>query len=288
MRPLIYSLLAILFALSCKKKEEEPYFVDYEIQYVNNVSIVPLQVRLVNKCTGAKNFIWRLGMANKDDQIISTDRNPPVFSIDTIGCMYISLDASNMEENQSYIFSKKFFVYRNNDIVSFRNIKLGGIDYRDSLGCYFATSNGKIYKAKELSYIGNNGANYSTKEGSYVDFAYIGLDGMRFFESPDKVKSWGLLEIHTATATKIINYIETSNIKFDVNMFDNMKNDSLLLPLNIVPDGNSFGTDVPRIVLFENASKRRGVIKINEIVPGTKGYIRFDLKIQRYPMILPF
>jgi hypothetical protein len=257
---------------------EEPYLVDFEIQYVNNDSTVPVQIRLVNKSTGANTFSWDITEPGKPTYTLS-ERTPPIITIDTVGLVIIGLTAG-IKGTITTAIGKHINVYRNNEIYYFKDIILGGIDLRDSLGCYFSSSSAKVFKCKEIS-------NFSDIQ-SHLDIAYIGLNGTRFFESPDSVQFWGLPEMYSATTTKIINYIEASNIKFDVNMFDNMKNDSLLLPLNIVPDVNSFGTDVPRIVFFENAYKRRGVIKINEIVPGTKGHIRFDLKIQRYPMIFNF
>lgn len=278
---LLLGLLAITFACEKEERNTEPFAVDYELQYLDNDSIVPVKVQLINKCTGGKDFIWKYSV-NSSPRETCEEWKPPVIEIDTIGVLYISLSATDVnitDYNNSYSLGRKYYVYRNNDILTYQDIKLGNIGNPDSIGCYYSTSLHKTFTPGEVK---------SQTIAEQIDIAFIGKEGIRFFESPDSVDKWGLAKIYGTAPTSYINYIEESNIDFNAEMFDKLTNDSLLLPLDITNDNNSFGTSVPRVILFETAGKKRGAIKVKEIVTGTNGYIIFDLKIQRYTMDTSF
>jgi len=84
------------------------------------------------------------------------------------------------------------------------------------------------------------GSQVNTTAGNLIDIAYVGIDGIQFFETPPKVQDWGLSEIPNATETNFINYIENSGITFTPAMFDNMTDDSPIKSLFINADIKSF------------------------------------------------
>jgi len=182
----------------------------------------------------------------------------------------------NGEANALYLpLNGNTFTYKGGGpgIVTFNDIKLGAVNGQESTGSVFSSTFGTIYKTSQIPpYAAHN-----------IDIAYVGINGMQFFEAPSKVQEWGLTAIPNPTETYFINYIESSGITFTPTMFDNMTDDSALRSLVINADNESFPSGsgaVPRIVLFSNAAGKKGVIKIKEVVGGVNGYIIFDLKVQ--------
>lgn len=165
-------------------------------------------------------------------------------------------------------------VKEQNALVVYSNIRLYGVDHKETDGCYFSTKTGRVYSTSEL-----------TEGGSDIDIVYIGWDGIEIFMSPDRDNSlvhWGLDAIPNATATKFIGYVDGSDINFTVNMFDSMTDSTPLNNLKIVHDDNAYSGDVPGIVLFQNALGQKGAIKVTKISWGARGYIEFDIKMQKY------
>jgi hypothetical protein len=159
-----------------------------------------------------------------------------------------------------------------NELIVYSNVTLGGVSLKDTMGSYFSTSTGTVYTAGDLAGV-----------GSTIDLVFVGIFGMRFFESPDDdLINWGLDNVPDATNTKIINYIESSGINFTVEMFDNMTDSTPLNNLTITEDNESFPQSTPRIVLFQNSKGLKGAIKITEIASGAGGHIVFSIKMQKY------
>jgi hypothetical protein len=166
----------------------------------------------------------------------------------------------------------KSFTLSTNEIATYENITLGGRDLESTIGSVFSTASGEVIKSGEIT----------AENGASIDIVFVGISGLRFFETPIDASGWGLTEIPNASHTEVINYMESSSIDFSVETFDTMTDDSALRDLTIEADDESFPTDsLPRIVLFENAAGKKGVIKITDIVSGSGGSITFDLKVQK-------
>lgn len=159
-----------------------------------------------------------------------------------------------------------------NLLITFSNITLGGVNLKETVGAYFSTSSGTIYKASELA-----------NAGSSIDLVFVGIFGLRFFESPDgDLANWGLDNVPKAKNTKVMNYPELNGINFTADMFDSMTDSTLLNNLSITHDDNAFPQTTPWIVLFQNSKGQKGVIKVDEIVTGPEGHVVFSLKMQKY------
>lgn len=266
----------MLFLLSACSKEDDPgptskgdtiaLVVDFIIE--TDTTVVPVKATITNKTEGADTYEWTL---EGTEQATSTEKNPDMLIFDQVGEFTITLTASNASETLTV--SKTISVERSNKIVLYENIKLGGTAQHEAIGSFFSTKTGEVFKGKATE-----------ENGADIDIAFIGIDGMRFFESPTKVSDWNLPVIPNATFTDFINYAEGSDIDFTVTDFDNMEDDTLIKDLTIEADDSSFGPTTPRVVFFKNKAGQKGLIKVKELVTGSSGYIIFDLKIQKYPM----
>ena len=161
-----------------------------------------------------------------------------------------------------------------NEIITFEDIRLGGVDQHDSIGCFFSTQTGKVYKADEVT----------EENGASIDITYVAIDGgLRFFETPTKVSQWDLPKIPGAVDTEVINSIKASDIDVTVEDFDNMEDDTLIKDFEIKNDSRAFENEAPAIILFQNHAGQKGIIKVKEVSGRRDGYIVFDIKMQKYP-----
>ena len=240
---------------------EYAYF-DFELSSYNP----PATLDITSLSTNAPFLKWTFEGGNPGS---STEMHPKDIDYETGGEYQIKLEASNFDSTVTVI---KSFYLSTGEIESFTDITLGGIDKETTTGIAFSTKTGQVY----------NSTHYTNENGNAIDITFLGMDGMRFFTSPDNVDTWSMTEIPNATHTDFINYISGSSINFTVEMFDNMTNDTPLKDLEITDDGESFPTNSdPFIILFKNEQGKKGAIKVTSLQTGSDGFILFDLKIQK-------
>ena len=243
---------------------EEQLVADFNFSLSSDKA--PAELSITNNSTGASSFNWTF---SGGDPSSSTDENPATINYAQNGNFSIGLEVSNGTATETL---SKNFTLSTNEIVTYENITLGGRDLESTIGSVFSTATGEVIKSGEIT----------SENGASVDIVFVGISGLRFFETPIDASGWGLTEIPNATNTEVINYMESSSIDFSVETFDTMTDDSALRDLTIEADDESFPTEgLPRIVLFENAAGKKGVIKITDIVSGSGGSITFDLKVQK-------
>lgn len=225
----------------------------------------PASLDITSLSTNAPFLKWTFEGGNPSS---STEMHPKDIAYDTAGEYQIKLEASNFDSTVTVINT---FSLSDGQINSYSDILLAGTDYESTTGIAFSTKTGQVY----------NSTQYNNENGSDIDIAFLGMNGMRFFTSPDNVDSWSMTEIPNATHTDFINYMAGSSINFTVDMFDNMTNDTPLKDIEIVDDGESFpASSDPFIVLFKNAQGKKGAIKVTSLQTGSDGFILFDLKVQ--------
>ncbi|MEQ5790765.1 hypothetical protein J4E06_06860 [Muricauda sp. NFXS6] len=157
-------------------------------------------------------------------------------------------------------------------LLTYRDIRLGGVALQDSLGACFSTAKGTVVRAYELD----------GETGPGVDIVFVGLPGVRFFESPDGVSYWGLDQVPGARPTIFMHLEAEGQEGFTISDFDRMIDDSLLRALDITADQGALPLDgLPFLVLFENTDGKKGALKIHAMKKaGKTSEIIFDLKMQ--------
>jgi len=260
-----FKLLTLLFTMkliSCSEEEDGLVVADFDIALSSET--VPTQVIIINNTTGASAYSWAFEGGSPAS---STDESPGTITYNEPGEYTITLEASNSAETES---ATESFTLITNQIETYTDITLGGVDLEATTGSVFSTVSGQIFTSGD----------YTADNGPTIDIAFVGIAGLRFFESPNAVQDWDLTPIPGATNTSFINFISGSDIDFSVETFDNMTDYTPLVNLTITSDNESFSSgDLPKIVLFENAVGKKGAIKITDIVSGGTGSITFDVKV---------
>jgi hypothetical protein len=131
----------------------------------------------------------------------------------------------------------------------------------DDSSKYFSTSEGKMYSKSEI-----------TAESTKV-IDLVGDSNQTFiaFSSPSKTS-----EISGGTVTKI-QHLDT---KLTVTNFDDIKDDSTLKNLSVTDDNDSVGITgyKEKIIIFENAAGKKGVIKLKAI---NADRVLVDIKVMK-------
>ncbi len=264
-----------------KSIEVNPLLVanfDYKVPFIDDDFQVPVKVTLENRSISATNYEWLFEGA---DISTSTSENPEIIYT-TPGTYKIELKAANSKNEQA--ITKTITVVENTNLRVFENIKLGinTAHKGNTIGAYFSTKTRKVYTQEEVT----------PEIGAKIDIAFFGLNkdfSFNKFSSPDKVEEVALEAIPNATTTKFINKVEncTCGIGISVSEFDAIKDDTLLKTWQVTEtvDGlKEFDNSLlPRIVVFETADNRKGVIKIKEFKEGDalSSYILVDIKVQK-------
>ncbi|WP_237275722.1 PKD domain-containing protein [Tenacibaculum ovolyticum] len=250
---------------------------EYTVAFEDDDYQVPVKVTLDNKSISATNYQWTFEGANAT---ASSAENPEII-FNTAGTYTMQLKALNSKNEKT--ISKTITVYENTNLRTFTNIKLGinTAHKNNHIGAYFSTQTRKVYTQSEVT----------NTIGSKIDIAFFGLNetfNFNKFISPSKVQELVFSAIPNATITKLINKQESCGCaaSASVTNFNAMMNDGLLTSLNVDETAGGLtefdNVEKPRIVIFETADKRKGVIKINEFVKdGANSYIVIDIKVQK-------
>ncbi len=260
--------------------EVAPFLVsnfDYKVAFEDDDLQVPVKVSLTNTSVSATTYLWTIEGA---DITTSTDENLEVV-FTTPGTYNMQLKASNGKDEKDY--TRKITVVENTNLRTFEGVHFGiNIAHKnDAIGACFSGQTRKIYSKSD----------FNDAMESEIDIVFFGLNenfSYNAFVSPDAIESVGFAAIPNAKSTKIINNLDSCNCNtlLSITDFDTMVDDSVLkdLTLDITSDGaKEFdNTVVPRLVVFETADGRKGVIKVNEFVKNAeKSYIVVDIKMQK-------
>ncbi|GET46538.1 hypothetical protein RCZ01_18400 [Capnocytophaga felis] len=249
---------------------------DWKNEYFENYQ-APVHIFLSNQTKNATlGYHWQVtdGISTQE----SNEENPS-FLLAREGKYQITLTAKN--DKQTLSLSKEIIVEKGDNLLTFKDIKLGVNTAQNSIGCFFSSYLGRILTAEEIT----------PETGKLIDFVYFGQNSSfsyNIFLSPDKVQETVFEKIAEATQSHFINKQENvGQTLLDVDSFDRLSSGSAIAPIDIISHKNQapFNKDlIPRIVLFQTVDGRKGAIKIKEYIKeGTQSYILVDIKIQKIP-----
>jgi PKD repeat protein len=240
-----------------------PSFDDYDYE-------VPFTANLTNKTTSGLTYLWKTTGGTIVDK---TAQNTSI-TITSPGTYTVTLEGNNEKETKSV--SKQVTVKENSNLYTMTDVRFGIKIAESTIGCSYSLSDRRIYASNEIT----------ASNGSNIDLVFFGLDATFsrcYFLSPDNVYSSGFYTIPGASKTFVVN--DVSSVGFTDSDFLSMTNDSKLRTLTIKDNSNSTAftnTSVPRLVLFETASGRKGAIRIKSFVSnGASSYILADIKVQK-------
>jgi PKD repeat protein len=194
------------------------------------------------------------------------------------GTYTVTYTAGNGKQTQTV--TQTIIVHPNTGLRTFNNIKLGINSADASMGCYFSTILRQKFKSSEVNAL----------NGSKIDLCFFGLNNIFSFNkfiSPDSAQFFTFPAIPGATKTNYVNMQETCNCGpvFTETQFDNVTAGSALNAFTVPATGGNMSftaSVIPRIILFQNQSGKKGAIKIKQFVSdGLQSYIMCDIKIQK-------
>lgn len=235
----------------------------------------PLTATLQNQTISALHHVWQAPggiISNVNDSIPTVTFNEP-------GTYSVTYRAGNNKDTATQ--TRTITIKPNTHLRTFTDVKLGINTAQQTVGNYFSTTLRTILKKDQVT----------NENGDKIDIAFYGLSqafNYNLFFSPDEAKSWTFADIPGATATKFINSLESCSCSIDLDAagFDNITDGNFFNGLNIsVTEGSKSPFDktiVPRVIVFENAAKKKGAIKIKDFVQdGANSYILCDIKVQK-------
>ena len=247
---------------------------DFIPSFENQDYQAPFTTMLQNSSTSGLDWQWTStgGVFNNP-----TNKNPQLTFL-TAGSYTVTLAAANNKTTQTIV--KTIVINPNTNLRTHLNIKFGINTATTTIGCYYSTKLGKVFK---------KGDNIDTI-GKLIDIVFFGLKSSfsyNKFISPDSSNTYLLDSIPGAMPTKFINTQEQCycGLNFTPIDFDNLINDTPLNALNMtITSGWQFFSDavLPRVILFQTADGRKGAIKIKQFVNnGSSSYVLTDIKVQK-------
>lgn len=248
----------------------EPAFEDYDYQ-------APVKLQLQNKTTFAIAYEWIFEGA---DIQYSTQENP-VVHYQQPGTYTITLKANNGKQVKEH--KKQVTIVENTGLYFLNDVKLG-INYSHNsgeIGAFYSTRLRRSFTAREIT----------PELGKWIDVVFHGQDQnfiYNKFISPTQVAQYGFVPLVGATPTVVVNSQEICNcgLNFTATDFEAMRTDAplqqLILP-NSAAGQQQFNDQLPRVVLFETATGKKGAIRIKQFVKNSPSdsYILCDIKVQR-------
>lgn len=135
-------------------------------------------------------------------------------------------------------------------LVTYSDIEFSLTDSGNMNGRVFSTASGKVYKDSEIN----------AENAEIIDIVSATNQSFIAFDSPDKATDPAIVG---ARATKFMH----TGVSVTATDFDAMTDDSKLKSLTIVGDKESVNISgyENKIVLFENASGKKGAIKLKAL-----------------------
>jgi PKD repeat protein len=235
----------------------------------------PLTARLDNHTTSASTHQW---LAQGGVLSSATDSAPTV-TFSQPGDYTIHYTAGNGKQTEQV--TRTITVKPNTGLRYFKDVRLGINSAHTSIGSFFSTYLRKVVVKDSV-----NAAN-----GPYIDLCFFGLSqsfSFNRFESPVTVQNLTFPAIPGARHTTIINKQEGCNcgISLTPAQFDQIAGSSFFDNLGITDTPGGLAefdnAAVPRVILFKNASGKKGAVKIKQFVQnGDASYIVCDIKVQK-------
>lgn len=248
---------------------------DWEVDFIDQDFQAPVTLHLKNKTTNANSYQWVINGALPSQ---STEESP-IIVFNNAGSYNITLNSTNDKETKT--LQKQITIHPDQNLLSFKDIKLGISSAQSSIGVFFSSKLGKVLKKNEIN----------ATNGSLIDFGYFGLDddfSYNQFISPKEAQNTAFSKVPSAIHTKIINSQELVGNLLNPTQFDAIQkgSDFISISINETNRGKTpFNKNIaPRIIPFQTEDGRKGAIKIKGFISsGTESYIIVDIKVQKKP-----
>ncbi len=234
----------------------------------------PLTVNTNNTTISATSYSWSAVGATVPNSTAAS----PSFAYTSPGTYTIQLTATNTKSIQT--LTQNITVLPNTNLSIQNNIKLGINTAENTIGCYYSTTEKRVYKANEVTAV----------NGQLIDIVFFGLNATfasNRFITPSEAVNYTFSAIPNATVTSFVNKQETCSCGLNITetQFNAMTNDVLLQSATITNQTVSFNDlVVPRIVPFKTQDGRKGLIKVKSFTnDGLNSFIMIDIKVQKQP-----
>jgi PKD repeat protein len=229
----------------------------------------PIALTLQNESAGAISFKWTMAGASP----ASATEKEPVITYSAPGTYKIFLETSNGKAIRTS--EQEITIKPDRGFRAFENVRLGIAAAHDSLGSYFSTELGRVFRAKDVV--------ASTSSASKIDIAFFAIDSkfsFMQFVSPQKVQDVGFEAFAGASSTKFLN----NQVLLQPNAFANITVEQLAaLPIIKTLEITKFiPASLPQVVLFENANGKKGAILVKKTLQaGNLSYVEVDIKVMK-------
>lgn len=236
----------------------------------------PFRATVKNTTVSGLNYNWSISGGSLSD----VKAKEPDIYFENAGTYTLTLVADNGKETQ--IYTQTITVLPNQNLQTFRDIRLGINTAHSTIGSFFSSSLKRVFKKDDNL----------TINGKDIDFVYFGLNQNFIYNkilSPDAAADYSFNAISGALKTEVINLQENCDcggVIMSSADFDNLTNGASFQKYSNHTVGASqkhFTNGlIPRIVRYQTADGRMGAIKIKQfVVNGTQSYIVVDIKVQK-------
>jgi len=228
----------------------------------------PSEIIIKNNSIGNTTNTWTVEGADMPN----SQSTEPIFRFSKPGTFTIQLQVGNGKKSKT--ISKSISIKPNKGYGLIKDIKFGIFAARSNIGVYYSSLLRKSFTEADI---------ISPSEAISIDLAFFGLNSIftiNQFISPNEASKVGLNGILGATQTIILNtHSVVSTTVFEKANAEFLKS----LPINKADEIDSyFDNSLPRLILFENSQKKKGLILIKSFVNnGNNSYLIADVKIQQ-------
>ncbi|WP_455592185.1 PKD domain-containing protein [Bacteroides sp.] len=192
------------------------------------------------------------------------------------GTYTISMLTDNLKEQHTV--SKQITVKESCGIHTFKDIRFGINEAKNTIGCFFAADLKKVVLFKEID---------TPETGKLIDFGFLAQNssfGHCYFFSPHRAKEAAFGDIPGAIRTQVRNLPGAGNTPTE-EIFDKITKASGMDAFDFTEGSTTdfFALNqLPVFAFFRTEDGRRGIIMIKEAVRnGAASYIVTDIKIEK-------
>ncbi|WP_080056406.1 PKD domain-containing protein [Spirosoma aerolatum] len=227
----------------------------------------PVTLNLTNKSVGSLSSAWTMDGAD----VAQSQQPAPTVRFSKAGVYTITLETSNGKKMKK--LSKSITIKPSKGYAYIQNVELGIYSARNTQGIYYSTQLRKTFTEAE---------SIQASDAGSIDILFFGLDesfAYNRFLSPSEAASIGLTPVPGVGKTRILNPAQvTTPLDFDKLDADQLKALSIGPPSSDQDD--FFDGSSPKLILFENARKQKGVILIRQYLSdGANSRIRCAIKV---------
>lgn len=192
------------------------------------------------------------------------------------GTYTVSMLTDNLKEQQTV--NKQIVVKENSGIYTFKDVRFGINQAKNTIGCLFATNLKRVVLFKEASI---------EEIGGLIDFGFLSQNSAFdhcYFFSPHKAREAAFGDIAGATRTKVRNLPGAGNTPTK-EQFDQITKANAMDAFDFTEGSASdfFNlSNLPLFVFVRTEDGRRGMIMIKQVVrDGANSHIVTDIKMEK-------